>query len=289
MSVESKTTELPGLELPPVVTEPTPGHWRELGQSKRLMLFAGRSHPELAERIAEKLGLELGEITLKTFADGETYCRYEESVRGADLFIVQTGCDPVDRHLMELLIMIQAAQLASAKRVTAVVPWFPYSRQDKKSAPREPVTGKLVADFLQTAGVDRVLPSAIFVTVNNFLQAAEAQQFRPTYFCSDMWGMCLDVFTRNFPRNQWADTRGFTFSHSGEDKAGAPFSPAVQRCSDILEEQGVRGPLGMRITPDFDHLRQPIIEKQTPGVEFEILPRDYRLSSVADAYVNLAR
>ena len=96
-------------------------------------------------------------MTLKTFADGETYCRYEESVRGADLFIVQTGSPPVDRHLMELLIMIQAAKLASAKRVTAVMPWFPYSRQDKKSAPREPVTGKLVADFLQIAGVDRVL------------------------------------------------------------------------------------------------------------------------------------
>jgi ribose-phosphate pyrophosphokinase len=157
MSVESGTTELPGLELSRPVTEPRPGHWRELGQSKRLMLFAGRSHPELGSKIAERLGLELGEVTLKTFADGETYCRYEESVRGADLFLVQTGSDPVDRHLMELLIMIQAAKLASAKRVTAVIPWFPYSRQDKKSAPREPVTGKLVADFLQTAGVDRVL------------------------------------------------------------------------------------------------------------------------------------
>ena len=157
MSVESGTAELPGLGLATPMTEPTPGHWRELGQSKRLMLFSGRSHPELAGKIAERLGIELGEVTLKSFADGETYCRYEESVRGADLFVVQTGSDPVDRHLMELLIMIQAAKLASAKRVTAVIPWFPYSRQDKKSAPREPVTGKLVADFLQTAGVDRVL------------------------------------------------------------------------------------------------------------------------------------
>jgi ribose-phosphate pyrophosphokinase len=157
MFASSGTTELPGLELAPPATQPAPGHWKEVGQSKRLMLFSGRSHPELAGRIAERLGIELGEVTLKTFADGETYCRYEESVRGADLFIVQTGCEPVDRHLMELLIMIQAAKLASAKRVTAVIPWFPYSRQDKKSAPREPVTGKLVADFLQTAGVDRVL------------------------------------------------------------------------------------------------------------------------------------
>ena len=121
------------------------------------MLFSGRSHPELAGDIGEKLGVELGDITLKTFANGETYVRYEESIRGADLFLVQTGSDPVDRHLMELLMMIQAAKLASAKRITVVIPWFAYSRQDKKSAPREPITGKLVADLLETAGADRVL------------------------------------------------------------------------------------------------------------------------------------
>jgi ribose-phosphate pyrophosphokinase len=152
------TTEipLPGLETPPVL-QVTPEHVREYTARKRLMVFAGRSHPQLAGDIAGKLGLELGEITLKTFANGETYVRYEESIRGADLFLVQTGCEPVDRNLMELLIMIQAAKLASAKRITAVIPWYPYSRQDKKSAPREPITGKLVADFLSMAGVDRVL------------------------------------------------------------------------------------------------------------------------------------
>ena len=152
------TTEvpLPGLEVPPAV-QVTPEHVKEYTARKRLMVFSGRSHPVLAGDIAGKLGLELGEITLKTFANGETYVRYEESIRGADLFLVQTGCEPVDRNLMELLIMIQAAKLASAKRITAVVPWYPYSRQDKKSAPREPITGKLVADFLRTAGVDRVL------------------------------------------------------------------------------------------------------------------------------------
>jgi ribose-phosphate pyrophosphokinase len=138
-------------------TQPQSGHWLERGPHKRLMLFAGRSNPELARKIGERLGVQLGEVTLKTFANGETYCRYEESVRGADLFLVQTGCEPVDRNLMELFIMIQAAKLASAKRITAVVPWYPYSRQDKKSAPREPVTGKLVADFLEKAGADRVL------------------------------------------------------------------------------------------------------------------------------------
>jgi ribose-phosphate pyrophosphokinase len=121
------------------------------------MVFSGRSHPELAQRIAQALGVELGEIELETFANGETYCRYGESIRGADVFLVQTGSKPVDRHLMELMFMIQAAKLASAKRITAVIPWFPYSRQDRKAKPREPISGRLVADMLQLAGADRVL------------------------------------------------------------------------------------------------------------------------------------
>ena len=121
------------------------------------MVFSGRSHPELAASIGEKIGVELGEIELKTFANGETYCRYCESIRGADVFLVQTGCDPVDRNLMELLLMVQAAKLASAKRITAVIPWFPYSRQDRKAKPREPISARLVADILQLAGADRIL------------------------------------------------------------------------------------------------------------------------------------
>jgi len=137
--------------------QPEPGHWLERGPQKRLMVFAGRSHPELAQNIAEKLSVELGDVELKSFANGETYCRYLESIRGADVFLVQTGCDPVDRNLMELLLMIQAAKLGSAKRITAVIPWFPYSRQDRKARPREPISGRLVADMLQLAGADRVL------------------------------------------------------------------------------------------------------------------------------------
>ena len=148
---------LPGLESAAPVTQPKPGHWLERGPQKRLMVFAGRSHPALAERIAEQLGVELGEIELHTFGNGETYCRYDESIRGADLFLVQTGCAPVDQNLMELMLMIQAARLASAKRITAVIPWFPYARQDRKAKPREPITARLVADMLQLAGADRVL------------------------------------------------------------------------------------------------------------------------------------
>ena len=123
----------------------------------RLLLFAGRSNPSLSQRIASVLGCELGRAELETFSNGEVYCRYSESIRGADVFIVQTGSPPVNDHLVELLVMANAARLASAHRVTAVVPLYPYARQDKKSAPREPISARLVADLLQAAGVDRVL------------------------------------------------------------------------------------------------------------------------------------
>jgi ribose-phosphate pyrophosphokinase len=136
---------------------PRPEHFIERGPWKRLMLFSGRSHQELAQKMAEQLGIELGEVELETFANGETYCRYVESIRGADAFIVQTGSEPVDRNIMELLFMIQAARLASAKRITAVIPLFPYARQDRKAKPREPISARLVADAIQLAGADRVL------------------------------------------------------------------------------------------------------------------------------------
>ena len=148
---------LPGLEEARVVMDPAPEHFIERGPLKRLMVFAGRSHPDLAQNIAEKLGVELGDVELETFSNGETYCRYLESIRGADVFIVQTGVGEVDRNLMELVFMIQAAKLASAKRITAVVPLFPYARQDRKAKPREPISARLVADMIQLAGADRVL------------------------------------------------------------------------------------------------------------------------------------
>ena len=157
--MESATIEptLPGID--PTIPEVgvTTGHAMPLTPQKRLMVFSGRSHPELAEKIAERIGIELGEIELATFANDETYVRYCESIRGADVFVVQTGCLPVDRNLMELVFMIQAAKLASAKRITAVAPLFPYARQDRKAKPREPISARYVADMLQLAGADRVL------------------------------------------------------------------------------------------------------------------------------------
>jgi len=131
--------------------------------NKRLMLFSGRANPKLAQDIAQELGVSLGEITLKTFSSGEVYCRYEESIRGADIFIVQptcanhqTGLSPND-SLMELLFMIDAAKGASARQITAVMPWMGYSRQDKKSAPREPISSRMVAKAVEAAGADTVL------------------------------------------------------------------------------------------------------------------------------------
>jgi ribose-phosphate pyrophosphokinase len=124
---------------------------------RRLLLFAGRSNPALAAGIAAELGVGLGVAELETFANGEVYCRYPESIRGADVFLVQTGSPPVNDHLVELLVMADAARLASAHRITAVVPLYPYARQDKKSSPREPISARLVADLLQASGVDRVL------------------------------------------------------------------------------------------------------------------------------------
>ena len=124
---------------------------------KRLLLVAGRGNTELSEEIAACLGEQLGGITLSTFSNGEIYCRYGESVRGADAFIMQSHCDPINDRIMEQLIMIDAAKRASAKRITAVVPFYAYARQDRKAEGREPITARLVADLLTVAGADRVV------------------------------------------------------------------------------------------------------------------------------------
>lgn len=121
------------------------------------MLVSGRSHPALAEQIAGHLGVELSEAHLREFANGEVHCRYDTSIRGCDVFIIQTHCGPVNDTIMEQLIMIEAAKRASAKRITAVCPYYGYARQDRKATGREPITAKLVADMLSVAGADRVV------------------------------------------------------------------------------------------------------------------------------------
>jgi len=125
-------------------------------QDLPISLFAGRSNPALAAAIAEQAGRPLGQVTIRNFADGEVYVRYEESIRGTDLFVVQSTPPPAE-NWMELLLMVDAARRASAARITAVIPYFGYARQDRKDQPRVPITARLLADMLQTAGVERVL------------------------------------------------------------------------------------------------------------------------------------
>jgi ribose-phosphate pyrophosphokinase len=129
----------------------------ELVTKKRLALFSGRSHPELAEDIAALLGEELGDPKLVDFPNTEVRCTFGDSIRGADVFLLQSHAAPVNESLMEHLIMIDAAKRASAKRITAVCPYYGYGRQDRKAKGREPITAKLVADLLTAAGADRII------------------------------------------------------------------------------------------------------------------------------------
>ena len=125
--------------------------------ASELKLFAGTGNPALAEAIAAELNLTLGAVQIERFADGETYVQYLESVRGTDAFIIQPTCPPVDSNLVELLILIDAMRRASASRITAVLPYFGYARQEKKDRPREAITAKLIADVLAASGADRVI------------------------------------------------------------------------------------------------------------------------------------
>lgn len=124
---------------------------------KRLVVVSGRAHPELAQQVGEELGCGVTPTTAYDFASSEIYVRFNESVRGADVFVIQSHTDPINKWLMEQLLMIDAAKRASAKRITAVAPFYPYARQDKKHMGREPISARLIADLFKTAGADRVM------------------------------------------------------------------------------------------------------------------------------------
>ncbi len=141
----------------------------KLGEDKRFKLFSGTANPKLAEEIAQHIGVSVGQAKSQRFADGEIYFQSLENVRGVDVFVVQPTCYPVDQHLVELLVMIDALKRASAARITVVVPYYGYARQDRKDKQRVPISAKLVADLLTTAGANR----ALFVD----LHAAQIQGF----------------------------------------------------------------------------------------------------------------
>ena len=122
-----------------------------------LKIFAGNSNPDFAARLSTSLGVDLGRRRLKRFADGECYSEIQDNIRGRDVFLVQSTCAPVNEHLMELLVLMDAVKRASADRVTVVLPYYGYARQDRKVTPRTPISAKLVADLLQVAGADRLL------------------------------------------------------------------------------------------------------------------------------------
>ncbi|MGZ8801484.1 MAG: ribose-phosphate diphosphokinase [Mycobacterium sp.] len=124
---------------------------------KNLMLFSGRAHPELAEQVAKELDVHVTAQSARDFANGEIFVRFDESVRGCDAFVLQSNPWPLNQWLMEQLIMIDALKRGSAKRITAILPFYPYARQDKKHRGREPISARLVADLLKTAGADRIV------------------------------------------------------------------------------------------------------------------------------------
>ena len=129
----------------------------QIPTQKRLMIFSGTANRPLAEEVCEKLGMKLGTVEVETFSNSESYARFGDSVRGSDAFVIQSMCEPIDHHVMQQLIMIDALKRASAKRITAVCPLYPYSRQDRKARGREPITAKLMADLYEAAGVDRLI------------------------------------------------------------------------------------------------------------------------------------
>ena len=161
-----------------------------------IKVFCGNSNPAFAQTVCKELGIELGLCTVKTFADGEVSVTLEETVRNSDVFLIQSTCKPVNNHLMELLVMIDACRRASAGRITAVIPYFGYARQDRKAKSRDPISAKLVANMLTAAGADRVL------TMD--LHAAQIQGFfdipvdhllgNPTF---------VDYFMNKFPEDQF--------------------------------------------------------------------------------------
>ena len=131
-----------------------------------LKVFGGRAHPSLVQEICNYLRIKPGKMTKYTFSDGEIFCQIDENVRGSDIFVVQPTCHPVNENLIELLIMLDAFKRSSASRVTAVMPYYGYARQDKKDQPRVPITAKLVADLISAAGADRILTMDLHASQN---------------------------------------------------------------------------------------------------------------------------
>jgi ribose-phosphate pyrophosphokinase len=141
---------------PPPASEEKPERRPRVRVDEKFKIFSGTANAPLADEVCSFLGMQRGQAQLTRFADGEAYVQIQENVRGCDVFVMQPTCRPVDEHLMELLLMIDAFKRASARRITAVIPYFGYARQDRKDKPRVPISAKLVADLLTTVGAHRI-------------------------------------------------------------------------------------------------------------------------------------
>ena len=167
-----------------------------IAYGENIQVFCGNSNPKFAQTICKELGIEMGEATVKHFADGEASVSLEETVRGSDVFLVQSTCKPVNDHLMELLVMIDACRRASAGRITAVIPYFGYARQDRKAKSRDPISAKLVANMLTAAGADRIL------TMD--LHAAQIQGFFDIPLDHLLGNVTfVDYYMKKFPEDQF--------------------------------------------------------------------------------------
>ncbi|NLB47102.1 MAG: ribose-phosphate diphosphokinase [Microbacteriaceae bacterium] len=206
----------------------------ELAGQKKLVLISGRAYPELAEQVAAELGAELVPTDARTFANGELYARFDESVRGCDAFVIQSHTHPINEWLMEQLIMVDALKRASAKRITVVAPFYPYSRQDKKGRGREPISARLVADLFKAAGADRIM------SVD--LHAAQIQGFfdGPVDHLFAM-PVLLDHFKKTIDRDDLTvvspDMGRVRVADVWSDKLGAPLAIIHKRRDPLVPNQ----------------------------------------------------
>jgi ribose-phosphate pyrophosphokinase len=196
---------------------------------KSLMLFSGRAHPELADQVAKELDVPVTAMTARDFANGEIFVRFDESVRGSDAFVLQSNPAPLNSWLMEQLLMIDALKRGSAKRITAIVPFYPYARQDKKHRGREPISARLVADLLKTAGADRIVTVDLHTDqIQGFFDGPvdhmRAQKLLIGYIADKYSGSDLVVVSPDSGRvrvaEKWADSLGgvpLAFIHKTRD------------------------------------------------------------------------
>ncbi|HWM05590.1 MAG TPA: ribose-phosphate diphosphokinase [Actinophytocola sp.] len=196
---------------------------------KRLMLFSGRAHPELAEEVAKHLNVSITPQSAYDFANGEIFVRFEESVRGSDAFVMQSHCEPINQWVMEQLIMVDALKRASAKRITVIMPFYPYARQDKKHKGREPISARLIADLFKTAGADRIMTVDLHTAqIQGFFDGPVDHLFAQTllsrYIKDTYGGGNLTVVSPDAGRTKlaekWADDLGgvpIAFIHKTRD------------------------------------------------------------------------